>query len=199
MNVVLRVAKTKQDKQIVKNIITKYHSYVPTYKSVGRRIDWLIIKDECVVGMIGIGSATYPPCKDVLQYLGYTKDDYRKKFNTIANNWRFCVTEQIPNLGTQVLKLLRQNAPVEWRKIYRNDLFYLMTFVGGGKSGSVYKADNWELIGKTAGLPSHKSSSMKWHTKNELKTLFVKPDGKNKKLIFIKEIKQQRETPCNPD
>ena len=61
-------------------------------------------------------------------------------------------------------------------------------FVAGGNNGAVYKADNWELVGKTAGLPEHKSSSMKWNNKEELKELFVKPTGENKKLIFYKEL-----------
>jgi hypothetical protein len=45
------------------------------------------------------------------------------------------------------------------------------------------------MIGETAGLPKHKSSSMKWNNKQELKELFVKPTGENKKLIFIKRLK----------
>ena len=45
------------------------------------------------------------------------------------------------------------------------------------------------MVGETAGLPKHKSSSMKWHSKEELKELYVKPTGENKKLIFITEIK----------
>jgi len=33
---------TKEQKNIVKDIIVNNHSYVPTNSSVGRRIDWLI-------------------------------------------------------------------------------------------------------------------------------------------------------------
>ena len=55
-------------------------------------------------------------------------------------------------------------------------------------NGAVYKADNWEMVGETSGLPDHKSSSMKWNNKEELKELFVKPTGENKKLIFYKEL-----------
>jgi hypothetical protein len=29
---------------------------------------------------------------------------------------------------------------------------------------------------------------MKWHNKEELKELFVKPTGENKKIILIKEV-----------
>ena len=184
----LELVKTDEQKLITKNIIIKHHSYVPTYKSVGRRIDWLIKYDNELIGMIGIGSSTYPPCKDMLRYLNITKKEYRKIFNSFANNWRFCVIKQIKNAGTQILKELRQQAPIEWKNKYGNELNYLITFVGGGNNGAVYKADNWLLIGKTAGLPKHKSSSMKWHNKKELKKLFVKPTGKNRKLIFLKEL-----------
>jgi hypothetical protein len=138
--------------------------------------------------MIGIGSSVYPPPKDLLNYLNTNKNDYKSIFNTIANNWRFCMSERIPNAGTKILKELRHHAPVEWKKKYNDDLHHIMTFVGGGHNGAVYLADNWKRIGETAGLPKHKSSSMKWHNKEELKELFVKPTGENKKIILIKDI-----------
>ena len=189
----LELVKTQVQKEMVKHIIVKNHSYVPTHRSVGRRIDWLIYNDntfqsECL-GMIGIGSSVYPPPKDLLSYVGMTKSEYKDNFNSFANNWRYCLTKSIPNLGSQVLKQLRFHAPIEWNRKYGNFLTHLVTFVGGGKNGAVYKADNWEMIGETAGLPMHKSSSMKWHSKKQLKKLFVKPTGENKKLIFIKKIK----------
>ena len=190
---ILELVKTQVQKDMVKHIIVKNHSYVPTHRSVGRRIDWLIYNDntfpsECL-GMIGIGSSVYPPPKDLLSYVGMTKSEYKDNFNSFANNWRYCLTKSIPNLGSQVLKQLRFHAPIEWNRKYGNFLTHLVTFVGGGKNGAVYKADNWEMIGETAGLPMHKSSSMKWHSKKQLKKLFVKPTGENKKLIFIKKIK----------
>ena len=46
------------------------------------------------------------------------------------------------------------------------------------------------MVGETAGLPDHKSLSMKWDNKSQLKTKFVKPTGENKKLIFVTEIKR---------
>lgn len=98
------------------------------------------------------------------------------------------MSERIPNLGTRILKELRQEAPIEWKNKYGNELKYIITFVGGGHNGAVYLADNWKQIGHTAGLPPHKSSSMKWHSKEELKEKFVKPTGENKKIILIKEI-----------
>ena len=187
-NVIFTLANDITQRNLVKAIIENYHSYVPTYKSIGRRIDWLINYNDEIIGMIGVGSSTYPPPKDLLVYLNMTKDDYRLLFNLFANNWRFCLIKSIRNLGTIVLKELRRVAPVEWMNKYGDNLVYLITFVGGGHNGAVYKADNWTEIGKTSGLPPHKSSSMKWNDTSELKGLFVKPTGENRKLIFIKKV-----------
>jgi len=184
----LELVINNQQKEMVKNIIENHHSYVPSSRSVGRRIDWLIIYENRIVGMIGIGSSVYPPPKDILNYLNISKSEYKPIFNTIANNWRFCMMEKIPNYGTKILKQLRQQAPKEWKNKYGDNLNHIITFVGGNKNGAVYKADNWIEIGYTAGLPKHKSSSMKWHKKEQLKELFVKPTGENKKIIFIKKL-----------
>jgi len=184
----LQVADCLESKKFVKETIEKYHSYVPNSSSVGRRIDWVVYYQKIKVGMIGIGSSVYPAPKDILNYLSMDLKTYKGNFNSFANNWRFCMREHIKNAGTQILKQMRNLAPVEWKKKYGNDLKHIITFVGGDRDGAVYKADNWSFIGKTAGLPKHKSVSMKWNNKEELKKLYVKPTGENKKLIFIKSL-----------
>ena len=190
---ILTLVETDIQKKMVKDIITKHHSYVPSHRSVGRRIDWLIYEDdefpsECI-GMIGIGSSVYPPPKDLLSYVGMSKSEYKDNFNSFGNNWRYCMTKPIPNAGSQILKLLRHHAPIEWEKKYKNFLTHIITFVGGGNNGAVYRADNWDMVGHTAGLPEHDMVSMKWDDKEELKTKFVKPTGENKKLIFVTSVK----------
>ena len=187
---ILQVVKSSEDKRKVKFIIENYHSYVPSNRSVGRRIDWLIYEDDrfTVLGMIGIGSSVYPPPKDMLTHLKVTKEEYRGIFNSIANNWRYCLIKSVKNLGTQVLKELRKQAKTEWERQYGDDLKYIVTFVGANHDGAMYKADNWKHIGHTSGLPKHESSSMKWDNAESLKRKFVKPTGENKKMIFMKEI-----------
>ena len=190
---ILQLVESDIQKQLVKKIITKHHSYVPTHRSVGRRIDWLIYEDDkfpsrCI-GMIGVGSSVYPPPKDLLNYVGMTKSEYKDNFNSFANNWRYCMTTSIPNAGSQILKQLRYLAPIEWEKKYKNFLTHIITFVGGGNNGAVYKADNWDMVGHTSGLPDHDMISMKWDGKEQLKKKFVKPTGENKKLIFVTQVK----------
>ena len=183
----LRIANDNQSKEYIKETISKYHSYVPTTASVGRRVDWVVFYQDKPVGMIGIGSSVYPPPKDILKYVGMDIKTYKENFNSFANNWRFCMRKKIKNVGTRVLKELRRQAIPYWREKYGNELKYLITFVAGGNNGAVYKADNWKMIGETAGLPKHKAVSMKWH-KDNLDKMFVKPTGENKKIIFIKKL-----------
>jgi len=192
----LELVNMEWQKKVVKRMIEKHHSYVPSNRSVGRRIDWLIYHPDYLnalgvpqtVGMIGVGSSVYPPPKDLLRYVGMSKSEYKDNFNSFANNWRFCMTKPIPNAGSQVLKQLRHHAPIEWEKKYKNFLTHILTFVGGGNNGAVYKADNWDMVGETAGLPKHKMVSMKWDGKEQLKQKFVKPTGENKKLIFVTKL-----------
>ena len=86
-------------RKVVRYLIENYHSYVPSSKSVGRRIDWLIYHKDVesfgipqTIGMIGIGSSVYPCPKAILEYLGKKAAEYKEPehFNTISNNWRFC-------------------------------------------------------------------------------------------------------------
>ena len=197
--ITIELVKDLSQKKVVKSIIENHHSYVASNDSVGRRIDWLVYHSDYTnilgvekpIGMIGIGSSVYPCPKDILNFLGKKADEYKepKHFNTIANNWRFCMTKSIKNAGTQILKQVRKQAPIEWKKKYGDDLKWLITFVAGGNNGAVYKADNWKQIGETAGLPKHKAVSMKWN-KDDLNTMFVKPTGENKKIIFIKKLQK---------
>lgn len=184
---------SKSQWDIAKDIVKKHHSYVPHLRTVGRHVDFLIKDDSDYIGFIGIGSATYPPCKDVLTYLRCSKFEYKDRFNTIANNWRYCLVDNTPNLGTYVLKRFRQYSKYYWKQKYKEDLLYIMTFVGDGHDGAMYKADNWSLVGCTSGIKPHKAFSMKWN-KDDLNTLFVREKMQEfKKLIFIKDMKTTKE------
>ena len=77
--------------------------------------------------MIGIGSSVYPPPKDMLEFIGLSKSEYKDVFNSVANNWRFCMKKSIKNGGTQVLKQVRQLAPNAWKEKYGDDLKYLIS------------------------------------------------------------------------
>ena len=184
----IRIADNKDDKQIADRMVIQYHSYVASSRTVGRCMKYIISYEDHDVGTFWIGSGFKPTPKSILNYFKMSQSEYDKIFNEIADNKRFCMIEKIPNLGSQILKNIRQRVKIDWYNRYGNNLRALITTIGGDKRGSVYLADNWKQIGYTAGLPANrKSVSMKWDNKESISEKYVKPTGENKKIILITE------------
>jgi len=182
----IRIAETKEQKQMAGDIVVRYHSYVASARTVGRCIKYLIYYDNELVGTFWIGSGFKPTPKAILNYFEKSQSEFDGMFNSVADNKRFCMIKQIPNLGTQVLKAVRNRAKKDWYERYGDDLVAIITTIGNGKKGSVYLADNWSKIGETAGLPKNrKSVSMKWDDSEGIKEKYVKPTGEDKKIILI--------------
>ncbi len=180
------IAETKLDRQLADSIVINYHSYVSSAKTVGRVIKYLIEYNGETVGTFWLGSGFKPTPKAILNYFNIGQKDFDSIFNEIADNKRFCMIKQIPNLGTQILKNIRKRSKEDWKCKYGNELRAIVTTIGDGRKGSVYLADNWRNIGETAGLPSNrKSVSMKWDDDENIKEKYVKPTGENKKIILI--------------
>jgi len=182
----IRIAETRQDKQIADNIVINHHSYVASARTVGRCLKYIIKYDGQDIGTFWIGSGFKPTPKAILNFFEVSQSEFDAMFNSVADNKRFCMSKSIPNLGTQILKAIRKRAKKDWLDKYGDELIAIVTTVGQEKKGSVYLADNWKIIGETAGLPKErKSVSMKWDDNQQIKEKFVKPNGENKKTILI--------------
>jgi len=185
-NVGVKMVETEEEKKVANDLVLQYHSYVPSIKTVGRTIKYLISFENNVVGTFWIGSGFKPTPKAILNYFNVGQKDFDKMFNKVADNKRFAMKQSIKNVGSSALKMIRKRAKEDWKNKYGDDLIAIITTIGSGKSGSVYMADNWQFIGETAGLPKNRTSvSMKWNDTTEIKKRYVKPDGKDKKKIFI--------------
>jgi hypothetical protein len=173
-------------KKMADKIVIDYHSYVPSARTVGRVLKYLAYYNGEVVGTFWIGSGFKPTPKAILRHFGVGQKQFDSMFNTVADNKRFCMIKNIPNLGSRIIKEVRKRCRHDWKQRYGNELVAIVTTIGNGKRGSVYLADNWKVIGETAGLPSdRKSVSMKWDDSTKIKSRFIKPDGLNKKTILI--------------
>lgn len=180
------IANSTSSKKMADDIVVKYHSYVASSRTVGRCIKYLIYYNDELVGTFWLGSGFKPTPKPILNYFNKSQKEFDKIFNTVADNKRFCMIKNIPNLGTQILKNVRNRAKKDWYEKYGDDLDGIVTTIGDGKKGSVYLADNWIKIGETVGLPKdRKSVSMKWDNKEQIKEKFVTPTGENKKTILV--------------
>jgi hypothetical protein len=182
----LVLAETPAQKREAGDFVEKYHSYVGSSRTVGRCMKYLIYGDGTLYGTIWMGSGFKPTPKDILRAVGLTQQQFNLQFNALADNKRFCLNNAPRNFGSRVLKQMRKRVREDWYKRYGDDLRWLVTTVGGGKTGAVYLADNWKKVGLTAGLPKKRRSvSMAWDTAETINDRFVKPTGEDRKIILL--------------
>ena len=152
---------------------------------VGRQIIYKIYDDTKFRGVIAGGSATL--------HLPNRNEFFGDKFNIqyiINNNFFHLIDGHADkNLGTKVLSLWRKHVVIDWINRYGGEVIGFETLVELPRSGSIYKADNWTLVGQTKGFTCRRVSGTEtgvfsggrriWNTnKDELKP----------KLVFCKLI-----------
>jgi len=147
---------------------------------------YLIYGEGTLYGTIWMGSGFKPTPKDILRAIGVSQQQFNLQFNALSDNKRFCLNGAPHNFGSQALKCMRKRVKSDWQNRYGDELKWLVTTVGGGKTGAVYLADNWKKIGLTAGLPKgRKPVSMAWDTSETIDARFVKPTGEDRKIILL--------------
>jgi len=122
-----------------------YLEHYPESKGIiGRQLNYFIKRDGKIVGIIGVNS---PPInyKKFREYFG-TNDE-----KLFVNNNVFRIVKSYKNQATQVLKLLRKRIVKDYEKRYVDELIGIITFVEPPRTGSIYKADNWDYLGMTQG------------------------------------------------
>jgi len=147
-----------------------FEHYPKSKGIVGRQLNYLIYYNREPCGII---SATSPPLNYKLfaDFFGVGEE---KKY---LNNSVFRIVKSpIKNFATRVLKIFRRRVFKDYLEVYGDVLYGLVTFVEKPRTGNIYKADNWVLLGETKGIEVRRRGE-NWLTKQYKKT------GK-KKLVF---------------
>ena len=154
-----------------------YIEHYPKSKGiVGRQLNYLIYYNSEPIGIIGIAS---PPLNYKL-FKEYFNTDNSKLY--VNNNvFRIVNKPNDKNIGTKILKQLRNKIVVDYYKKYKDKLIGIITFVEPPRTGAIYKADNWDYLGMTKGIEVRRRGK-NWYNK-EFK------QG-TKKLIFAKKLKK---------
>lgn len=174
---------TKKSDVDVQYLMSIHYSHPKGF--VGRQLIYKIYDDDTLLGVIVGGSATlHLPNRN--EFFG---DKY--SINKIINNNFFHLIEShtYKNLGTKVLSMWRKQVVKDWEYKYKDKVIGFESLVELPRSGALYKADNWTLVGQTKGFTcrriggnseSEKFSGIRvWNTnKDELKP----------KLVFCKLI-----------
>jgi hypothetical protein len=126
--------------------------YVENKGAYAQQVHFLIWHKGTMAGIISGGSAAHAVAsRDA--FFGITKENREKVLNGVIDNTVFRLVKNEPNLSTRVIALWRKVVPLVWDYLYGVPVFGFETFVveEDHRKGSLYKADNWILVGETSG------------------------------------------------
>jgi len=145
----IRRIETPEARREAAAFVNAYHSYIKWADRPSRKMYWSLYEGGRLVGVFGLSSAFSRP-KAVAEFMRANKIE----FNELGNNVVFAMAgHNDRNAGTRFLKLLRKDAVLWWRARYGDTLRAMQTFILPPRTGAVYKADNWQMLGSaTAGV-----------------------------------------------
>ena len=144
---IFRVEDTLARREIAM-FINLFHSYISWADRPSRKLYWALRENGALVGAFGLGSCFHRP-KAVANFMR----EHNLGFNEVGNNIVFCLQGAEKNAGSAFLALCRRDAVAWWKTRYGDDLRAFQSFVLPPRTGAVYKADNWRLVGETSGNP----------------------------------------------
>ena len=147
----IELEQVKQNNPKAREYITNHYTQPRGF--IGRNTTHLIKVDGSYCGVVVSGSTSlYLPNRK--EFFGDPVD-----IQKIINNRLFRLELNIPNLGTQVLKMWRKQVVLDWKIKYNCDPIGFETLVKPPRNGAVYRADNWFYGGMTKGytarVPKH--------------------------------------------
>lgn len=153
----IRLLSTHDEREQAKSFVNTNHSYIQWADRPSRKIYWSLWENERMVGVFGLGSAFHRP-KAVQDYM----ERHTLAFNEVANNIVYCLSGHTDrNTGSKFLALLRRDAIRVWRERYGDTCRAFQTFILPPRTGAMYKADNWHVIGMTSGTSSLRAKTIK--------------------------------------
>ena len=131
--------------------------YIANSGCIGRQIHFLVHYQNAVAGIISAASPVYATAvRD--EFFGINKQNRHAALDGIVNNVVFRMTVDkkhlAGHLAGQVLRTWRNVVPHYWYQMYGKIVYGFETFVveDGDRNGVLYRGDNWNYVGTTAGV-----------------------------------------------
>lgn len=131
--------------------------YIPNNGCHGQQLHYLVMLDGRQLGVISGASAVYG-VKARDQFFGIDHAQRKVQLNSIINNVVYRVEGAPRNVPSQALALWRKRIAADWEYLYQVKVAGFETFVieadiedGRTRTGALYRADNWAMLGITAG------------------------------------------------
>ena len=173
--------------------------YISNSGCHGQQLHYLVMIDGRLHGILSGASAVYGvKSRDVFFGLSKEKDLRHAQLSSLICNVVYRLEDAPKNAASQVLAAWRRQIASDWEYLYQVKVAGFETFVIEGshndrnelctdreRTGALYRADNWQMLGITAGntkvhSAANNSGGMNTaHTRKEV----------CKKLIFARKVK----------
>ena len=177
--------------------------YISNSGCHGQQLHYLVMIDDRLHGILSGASAVYGvKARDQFFGIAKEKDLRHAQLSSIICNVVYRLEKAPPNAATQALALWRKQIAADWEYLYQVKVAGFETFVIEGSSddtgkqctkkertGALYRADNWQMLGITSGntkVHSAASNSGGMHAAHTRKEVC-------KKLIFAKRLTERCE------
>lgn len=121
-------------------------------------------------------SAAALKCGPRDRWIGWDCRHRYARLKLVTNNSRFLILPEwhYPNFGSRILALCQRRLVADWQAVFGHPVLLLETFVDPVRfRGSVYRADNWLLVGQSRGFRRIRQGYSA--TAQSPKLVFVKP------------------------
>jgi len=131
--------------------------YIDNNGCHGQQLHYLVMLDGQQLGVISGASAVYGvKARDA--FFGIDHAQRKVQLNSIINNVVYRIENAPRNVPSQALAMWRKRIAADWEYLYQVKVAGFETFVieaeledGRTRTGALYRADNWTMLGITAG------------------------------------------------
>ena len=147
-----QVRRTAEEK-LFNGLLDRYH-YLGYTHPVGEQLKFVVYAQNRPIACLGWSSAPrHLGPRDRL--IGWSAEARRKNIRLLAYNTRYLLLPfvQVEHLASHILGCMARMLPKEWERAYGHPVYYLETFIDPARfRGTCYRAANWKVLGRTAGL-----------------------------------------------
>ena len=167
------------------SMLVQYH-YLGFNNTIGRNMKYMVRdKNGRPVALLLFGSAAWK-CKGRDDRIGWSAEQRQGNLQLLTNNTRFLIPQwvRIPHLASYTLSRISKRISTDWQVKYGHPILCLETFVDEQFEGTVYKASNWDFVGKTAGRGRDDYYNRRLLT---VKSMYLYPLVKNYRKLLCSE------------
>lgn len=130
----------------------QYH-YLGSLPKISNTIWYIAVCNDEWLALLSF-SASALKCSARDRWIGWGHRLQYDRLHLVANNSRFLILDNChyKNLATKILSLCRRRIQGDWLDRFGFPLLMMETFVDPARfTGTIYRAANWKLVGKTKG------------------------------------------------